>query len=145
MKISTRGRYALKFMCDLAQHDNGGYLTLKDISERQGISVKYLEQITALLSKLGLLTSVRGPQGGYRLSRSPESYTIKEILYATEGALYSVDNPALLQNNTENRDACSTQFIWEGLEKVIDGYLNSITLQTILEKNNSWGKDDYCI
>ncbi len=87
MKVSTKGRYALRLMIDLAEHDSGEYIPLRDISERQGISVKYLEQIVTQLSRAGVLRSVRGAQGGYRLARRPENYTTGEILRITEGDL----------------------------------------------------------
>ena len=87
MKVSTKGRYALRLMIDLAEHDSGDYIPLRDISERQGISVKYLEQIVTQLSRAGFLRSVRGAQGGYRLSRHPENYSVGEILRITEGDL----------------------------------------------------------
>ena len=90
MKISTRGRYALRFMIDLAQHKQDEFIPLKDISKRQAISIKYLEQITSLLSKYGLLQSVRGPQGGYKLARPTNQYTVGEILRITEGNLAPV-------------------------------------------------------
>ena len=90
MKISTRGRYALRFMIYLAQRSNGNFIALKDVSENEGISIKYLEQITGFLSKSGLLLSVRGPAGGYKLSKAPEQYTAGEILRVTEGDLRPV-------------------------------------------------------
>ena len=95
MKISTRGRYALRFMIDLAIHSQNEYIALKDISARQEISVKYLEQIASLLSKHGLLISIRGQQGGYKLSRPPAKYSVGEILRLTEGPLAPV---ACLEN-----------------------------------------------
>ena len=90
MKISTKGRYALRLMIDLAEHDNGGYTALKDISARQKISLKYLEQIVIQLSKSGFLESVRGSQGGYRLAKKPSKYTAGDILRVTEGTLAPV-------------------------------------------------------
>ena len=118
MKISTRGRYALRFMIDLAQHDNGEYIALKDISKRQDISVKYLEQITSLLSKFGILVSVRGPQGGYKLAKSPAEYKIGDILRITEGNLAPVACLESDVNTCEKKDVCKTLFLWEGLSKV---------------------------
>ena len=87
MKISTKGRYALRLMLDIAQHGGGSPVRIKDIAARQGISVKYLEQIVAVLARAGYLKSIRGPQGGYRLVRSPEEYTTGSILRLTEGSL----------------------------------------------------------
>lgn len=149
MKISTRGRYALRFMIDLAQHSTGGFVALKDISSRQQISIKYLEQITSLLSKLGLLHSIRGPQGGYKLAKEPNKYTVGEVLRITEGELSTVDCLSTPVNECPHKDECSTLFVWEGLNKVVNNYLNGITLQDILDKASSNGKtnvqNDYCI
>ncbi|MBP5463761.1 MAG: Rrf2 family transcriptional regulator, partial [Treponema sp.] len=108
MKVSTRGRYALRFMIDLAQHNGSSYITLKDVSQRQGISVKYLEQITSLLSKYGLLLSVRGPSGGYKLARKPEDYTAGEILRVTEGDLAPVACLAEPENTCPRKGGCPT-------------------------------------
>ena len=90
MKISTKGRYALRLMIDVAIHQKEGYVALRDAAQRQGISVKYLEQIAGMLSKAGMLLSGRGPQGGYRLAKAPESYTVGSILRLTEGDLAPV-------------------------------------------------------
>ena len=90
MKISTKGRYALRLMYDLAMHHTGEWIALKDISRRQGISVKYLEQIVRQLSVCGYLKSLRGPHGGYQLAKDPGEYTIYEILQITEGSLHPV-------------------------------------------------------
>ena len=132
MKISTRGRYALRFMIDLAQHSNEGFIPLKDISERQGISIKYLEQITALLSKFGLLQSVRGPQGGYRLSKPASEYTVADILKTTEGNMAPVTCLETSPNQCPKVTKCATLKVWQGLEKVINDYLESITLDSLL-------------
>jgi Rrf2 family protein len=132
MKISTRGRYALRFMIDLAQHDNGEYTALKDISQRQDISIKYLEQITSLLSKFGLLQSVRGPQGGYKLARLPAQYTVGQILRITEGNLAPVTCLEADPNNCPRKEFCPTLFLWEGLEKTVNNYLDGITLEDLI-------------
>ncbi|MBQ1628429.1 MAG: Rrf2 family transcriptional regulator [Treponema sp.] len=132
MKISTRGRYALRFMIDLAQHGTDSYVPLRDVSERQAISIKYLEQITALLSKYGLLQSVRGPQGGYRLAKPVAEYTVREILRTTEGNLAPVACLESDQNNCERKETCSTLKVWLGLGKVINDYLDSITLDQLM-------------
>ena len=133
MKISTRGRYALRFMIDLAQHDSTEYTALKDISERQEISIKYLEQITSLLSKFGLLQSVRGPQGGYKLAKKPAEYTVGEILRITEGDLSPVACLAQTENTCPKRKDCPTLDLWSGLNKVINDYLNSKTLEDLVD------------
>ena len=90
MKISTKGRYALRMMLDLAEHQNDGFVALKDIAERQNISKKYLEQIVPILNKADVLRTTRGFQGGYRLAKSPDKYTVGEILRLTEGSLAPV-------------------------------------------------------
>ena len=145
MKISTRGRYALRFMIDLAQHDSSGYIALKDISERQGISIKYLEQITSLLSKFGLLQSVRGPQGGYRLSKRPENYTMGEILRITEGDLAPVACLAGEENVCPRAEGCITLNLWEGLKKVVNDYLDSKTLEDLINSTKAEDNGDYVI
>lgn len=131
MRISTRGRYALRFMIDLARHDGPEYTTLKDVSQRQGISVKYLEQITSLLSKFGLLLSVRGPSGGYKLARKPEEYTAGEILRVTEGDMAPVACLAEQVNSCPRKASCPTLSFWEGLDKVINTYLDGTTLKDL--------------
>lgn len=133
MKVSTRGRYALRFMIDLAQHNGSSYITLKDVSQRQGISVKYLEQITSLLSKYGLLLSVRGPSGGYKLARKPEDYTAGEILRVTEGDLAPVACLAEPENTCPRKGCCPTLSFWEGLDTVINSYLDGTSLRDLAD------------
>ena len=101
MKISTKGRYALRMMVDLAEHNNGEWISLKEISERQNISIKYLEQIVSSLMRSGLLLSSRGPQGGYMLARKPEEYTVGEILREIEGSLVPVACMETVPNQCE--------------------------------------------
>ena len=140
MKISTRGRYALRFMIYLAQRSNGNFIALKDVSENEGISIKYLEQITGFLSKSGLLLSVRGPAGGYKHSKTPDQYTAGEILRVTEGDLSPV---AADETETagEGNGRANTQKFWEGLQKAIDDYLDSVTLQDLVDQ--SAGQESY--
>lgn len=145
MKISTRGRYALDFMIDLAQHNNGEYIALKDVSARQQISVKYLEQITSLLSKFGLLLSVRGPQGGYKLAKAAEQYTIGEILRITEGDMAPVACLSGTDNSCDKKLSCPTLKLWTGLDKVVNEYLNSVTLQDLVNELNAVIGYDYNI
>jgi len=140
MKISTRGRYALRFMIYLAQHSSGNYIALKDVSENEGISIKYLEQITGLLSKYGLLQSVRGPAGGYKLGKAADKYTAGEILRVTEGDL----SPVSMDENEDGggvEGRANTQKFWEGLQKAIDDYLDSVTLQDLVDQ--SVGQESY--
>lgn len=134
MKISTRGRYALRFLIDLACHQEKGFVALKDISERQGISIKYLEQITAILTKNDYLKSVRGPQGGYKLAKKPEEYSVGDILRLTEGDIAPVACLSESVNTCEKKNICPTLGLWEGLQKVIYDYLDSKTLADLLYK-----------
>ena len=137
MKISTKGRYALRMLVDLAEHENCGFVALKDIAERQNISKKYLEQIIPILGKSNILKTIRGSQGGYMLSRSPDKYTVGEILRLTEGSLAPVD--------CERRAECATLPVWQGLYRVINDYLDSITLQDILDKQKERYSSAYMI
>ena len=135
MKISTKGRYALRMMLDLAKHqgEKGKYVALKDIAERQEISKKYLEQIIPILNKSGMLITNRGYQGGYRLSKSPDKYTVGDILRATEGSLAPVSCLETEENTCPRKDSCPTLSMWEGLYKNISDYLDGITLQDLLD------------
>lgn len=105
MKVSTRGRYALRLMIDLAQHNDDGYISLKEISARQDITVRYLEQIIAILLKAGFVQSFRGKSGGYRLSRHPREYTTEEILKLTEGSLLPISCTAAPESPCRARQA----------------------------------------
>lgn len=133
MRISTRGRYALCVMLDLAQHYKEGPVALKDIASRQSISKKYLEQIVALLNRPDYLRTTRGAQGGYMLARTPDKYTVAEILKLSEGSLAPVPN---LEDPSEAAAAADFQLlpIWQGLYSVVNEYLESITLQDILDR-----------
>ena len=145
MKISTKGRYALRLMLDLAEHRGDGFVALKDIAERQSISKKYLEQIIPMLNTPELLQTNRGFQGGYRLAKSPENYTVGMILRLTEGSLAPVACLVQHPNTCERADECPTLFIWEGLKKVISDYLDSITLQDIIDRQNESYSNNYII
>jgi Rrf2 family protein len=145
MKISTKGRYALRMLLDLAEQQKDGYIALKDIAERQEISKKYLEQIIPTLSRANLLLTNRGYQGGYRLARLPREYTVGEILRATEGSLAPVACLEQKPNQCSRCAECLTLPVWQGLEKVINGYLDSITLQDILDRRNECSGSDYII
>ena len=137
MKISTKGRYALRMLIDLAQHQGEGYIALKDIAARQGISKKYLEQIVPVLNNSGMLMANRGFQGGYRLAGSPKDYSVAMILRFTEGSLAPIACLECEPAGCERRDNCSTIAMWEGLYKVINDYLENITLQDLLDKEES--------
>ena len=133
MKISTKGRYALCVMVDLAEHRQEGCVALKDIAVRQNISKKYLEQIVALLNRPDILRTVRGAQGGYMLAKAPENYTVAEILKIAEGSLAPIPN---LDDPSEVAAAADAQLlpIWQGLYNVVNDYLEGITLQDILDR-----------
>lgn len=141
MRVSTKGRYALRLMVDLALHSGGEYIALKDISARQEVSVKYLEQIVALLGKAGFLKSVRGPCGGYRLARAPEDYTAGEILRLTEGSLAPVPCLDDKPNRCPRYARCSTISFWEGLEQAVGRYLDSVTLADLARQEQGPGED----
>lgn len=145
MKISTKGRYALRMLLDLAEHQGEGFVALKDIAERQGISKKYLEQIVPLLNKSSLLLANRGFQGGYKLAVSPETYTVGDVLRLTEGNLSPVACLDRDPAECERSDSCITLPIWQGLNKVINEYLDSITLQDILDQERAQSGNDYVI
>lgn len=145
MKISTKGRYALRFLLDLAQQKNDGFIALKDIAQRQGISKKYLEQIVPLLNRADILITNRGYQGGYMLAKDPGSYTVGDILRITEGSLAPV---ACLEHDTNScprRDSCITLPVWQGLNSVVNEYLDGITLQDIIDLQKNLHGNDYII
>lgn len=145
MKISTKGRYALRMLVDLAEHQNCGFVALKDIADRQNISKKYLEQIIPIFNNSDILKTTRGSQGGYMLSRTPDKYTVGEILRLTEGSLAPVEcldrNPVGCERSGE----CATLPIWQGLNRVISDYLDNITLQDILDQQRARYTNDYII
>lgn len=145
MKISTKSRYALRMLLDLAEHREDGYIALKDIAERQDISKKYLEQIVPILNRSDLLRTNRGNQGGYMLVKAPNQYTVGAILRLTEGNFAPV---SCVGRNPEecNRSAeCPTLPVWQGLYKVITEYLDGITLQDILDQQKVRIIDNYMI
>ena len=132
MKISTKGRYALRLMIDLAQNRGNGFIALKDISTRQEISKKYLEQIIPLLNRSNLLTANKGHMGGYQLAKDPDMITVKDIILSTEGSLSTVSCMQDDPNRCKKCDTCLTLPIYEGLSKVLSDYLESITLADII-------------
>jgi Rrf2 family protein len=132
MKISTRGRYALRLMLDLAIHQNDHqFVTIKSIAERQQLSEKYLEQIVTKLGRAGLVVSARGPQGGYKMSRDPGDYTVGEILRIMEGGL------APVSESHSNLPYCSTEEVWKRLAEAIDGVVDGVTLADLAK----WQED----
>lgn len=128
MKISTKGRYALRLMLDLAVYNTGEPVSLKDIARRQQISEKYLEQIISILNKAGYVRSIRGAQGGYMLKREPKEYTVGMILRLTEGDLAPVGCVGENSMDCERRQGCVTIRIWEKLNEAINGVVDHITL-----------------
>jgi Rrf2 family protein len=131
VKFSTKDRYALLLMVELASATPGEYLPLKAVSDNQGISVKYLEQIVAPLSKAGLVESGRGSQGGYRLSRPAAQITAGDILRAVEGEIVPVPCLATSAESCPHRAQCETLGFWEGLNQVINQYIDSSTLEKL--------------
>lgn len=130
MMVSTKGRYALRIMVDLAENQEGGPVSLKDIAERENIGIKYLEIIVSSLNKNGLLKSVRGKNGGYMLNREPADYTISSILNSAEGSLAPV--ACVSDGDCKNAPSCKTYVLWKELDDVIEDFLSSKTLADIL-------------
>lgn len=137
MKISTKGRYALRIMLDLATNAGGTPVSLRDVAERQQITLKYMESIMAILLQARLVTSTRGKTGGYSLSREPQEYDIYEILTAAEGDLAPVKCLAEEENPCPLSSSCITLPLWEGLNGVIKDYLQQYTLADLLQNGRS--------
>ena len=132
MNITSRGRYALRVMLDLAQHPEDGYISLKTIAERQNISMKYLEAIAAALKKAGLIDSSRGKEGGYALFRSPKDYSVGEILRCMEDTLAPVSCIRDGGVDCENAAACRTLPMWRELDELTNAYLDTVSLNDLL-------------
>lgn len=144
MKISTRGRYALRLMIDIAMNDNGEPVRVKEISSRQNISMKYLEQIISILNKAGYVRAIRGPQGGYRLVKKPSEYTAGMILRLTEGSLAPVSCLDHEDNECQREDICATLELWKRLDKAIRDVVDTVTLEDLVEWQEA-KKDNYII
>ena len=142
--ISTKGRYALRMMLDLAVYGNDEYIPLKDIAERQSISTKYLEQIVSFLSHAGYVKSVRGTGGGYKLAKKPEEYTVGMILRLTEGSLAPVACLEDAENNCPRAENCITLSVWEKIYGAINSVVDGITLADLIKDADASG-DMYCI
>lgn len=134
MKISTKGRYAVRILADIALHETGGFIAMKDVARRQQISKKYADQIGSQLTQAGILIGVRGHQGGYKLNRAPEQLTVLEILQVMEGSIAPVACMEGDPNRCSRCQFCLSLPVWQGLEKVMREYLGSITLQDILDR-----------
>ena len=137
MMVSTKGRYALRIMIDLAQNRESGYVSLSDISKRQFVSLKYMEAIVSILNKAGFVESQRGKDGGYRLTREPAGYTIGSILKLTEGSLAPISCSEMGSggNACAQAGSCITFPMWQHLDEIVDSYLERITLQDLLDGN----------
>ncbi len=129
MKISTRGRYALIIMIYLAKnYESNNYITLKEISEKEDISLKYLEKIISLLTKEKLVETLRGAQGGYRLNKKPEEYSVLEIIKASEGPIKTVD----CDNNCTKKDTCISKKLWCDLDNTLNEFFDNKSLKDLL-------------
>ena len=133
MKISTKGRYALRLMLDLALNESGRPVRIREIAKRQEISEKYLEQIIAVLNKAGYVRSIRGPQGGYLLTKKPEEYTVGMVLRQTEGSMAPVD--CIDGENTfcNHMDDCATSILWQRLNDAVSGVIDNTTLADLVD------------
>lgn len=140
MKISTKGRYALRIMLDLAVNNNGEYIPIKEISERQNISVKYIEQIIALLNRAGFVKSVRGNRGGYMIANQPKNYTIGMILRCAEGSIAPVSCLDDEVNQCPRSQNCITLPLWIRLNNAITEVVDNTTLQDLID--DSTNKED---
>ena len=134
MMISTRGRYSLRVMIDLAEHAGEGYIPMKDVAQRQGISLKYLEKILPVLAKNDIITGIQGKGGGYRLTRPAGEYTLGQILRLTEGSLAPVACLDCGSAPCDRAGDCRTLPIWTELDRRINEYLDSVTLADLLHK-----------
>ena len=133
MMISTRGRYALRVMIDLAEHSDGNYIAMKSVAERQGISLKYMEKILPPLVSANLIEGVHGKGGGYRLTRAPEAYSVSEILSLTEGSLATVACLECDAEECERKSECRTLPMWKELNRQIHEYLGQVTLASLMK------------
>lgn len=137
MKISTRGRYALRLMLDIAQQGEGAVVSLSDVSGRQDISVKYLEQIVMKLNRAGFLKSIRGVQGGYTLLRKPEEYRVGDILRAMEGNLAPISCLTQESNHCNRCHSCDTLWFWEEMDTAVNAFVDKYTLADFLPRREA--------
>jgi len=133
MIVSTKGRYALRVLIDLAHQQDGVYTPVKALVERQGISHKYMERIMTELSKGGLIDGVHGKGGGYRLNRSPDAYIVGDILRLTEGSLAPVSCPECGGESCTRKSECKTYPMWQRLDQMINNYFDNITLADLMD------------
>lgn len=144
MKISTKGRYALRLMLDIALNDAERPVRIKEVAQRQEMSDKYLEQIVSVLNKAGYVKSIRGPQGGYRLVRKPEEYSVGDILRLTEGSLAPVSCLEYEENDCPRQEDCITLELWKRLDQAIKDVVDHVTLADLIEWKQQKG-DNYSI
>lgn len=135
MMISTKGRYALRVMIDLAEHCNGEYIPMKDVVKRQQVSQKYVERIMTMLSKANFVEAVHGKGGGYRLNRSPDEYIVGDILRLTEGSLAPVACLGCDAEECERADQCRTLPMWKELNNRITDFFDGITIADLMKKD----------
>ena len=133
MIISTKGRYALRVMLSLAEVQDGSFVPLKEIAEKEDISLKYLESILAVLSRAGFVDALRGRGGGYRLAKASADYTVGSILQLTENDMASVSCPECTDGVCDRSGACKTLPLWKGLDKVVAAYLEAVTLEDLMD------------
>lgn len=145
MKISAKGRYAIKLMMDLAIYRSGKPISLKDVARRQEISEKFLEQIIAILNRAGFVRSIRGPQGGYMLTMEPKEYTVGMILRLTEGDLGPTTCVGSTAAACEEKDTCVTVRIWQQINDAINNVVDNITLENLVDWQNELAADQYVI
>ena len=142
MLVSTRGRYAIRVMIDLAEHVNGKYIPMKEIADRQDVSLKYMTKIMQALTKSGMLDGQHGKGGGYKLNRDPEEYRVGDILRLTEGTLAPVACIDETDCKCDRSFECRTRPMWNELDKLISEYLDGITIADLMEGNTA---DNYVI
>lgn len=141
MKISTKGRYALRLMIELAMNEDNTPISIKDVAERQNISDKYLEQIISVLNKAGYVKSVRGPQGGYMLKKQPQEYTVGMILRLTEGSLAPVACVEEDETDCERKSGCVTYLLWRKINDAVNGVVDTVTLKDLLDWQQDTGNN----
>ncbi len=134
MMISSRGRYCLRVMIDLAEHQGEGYIPMRDVAKRQGISLKYMEKILPVLVKNNIVEGLQGKTGGYRLTRKPEEYNLGEILRLTEGTLAPVACLECGAAPCDRAAECRTLPVWTELDRIVNSYLDSVTIANLLQK-----------
>ena len=142
MMVSTRGRYALRVLIDLSEHNNGSYIPMKDVAARQEISLKYLERILPTLTKAKLIEGVHGKGGGYKLTRAPEDYTVGEVLRLTEGDLAPVACLSPDAEPCERAAECRTLQMWKGFYDMTNKYFDSVTIADLINTDSA---DNYVI